>query len=193
MRCCFWKEDPAAAGDHMNKQILQVPRRHRLVETRDEGWWIIESWLGIAGCLIKFKCHENAGSAICEDKLICGLANKTIPANKLIFYVGISMFAQIRPSVQMTLFIKPFVKNKVSAKTKVSDISVGFWRTKNEHTSRTYHHSPPQPPPSNPPPFISSHKTTMSQAPHCTKWSTTRKKTFVVICVLLHSYHRWEK
>jgi hypothetical protein len=44
---------------------------------------------------MKFRYHENAGSAICKDKLICEdkvtcrLANKTIPANKLIFYVGI--------------------------------------------------------------------------------------------------------
>jgi hypothetical protein len=45
----------------------------------------------------EFRYHENSGSAICKDKLICEdkvtcrLANKTIPANKLIFYVGISL------------------------------------------------------------------------------------------------------
>jgi hypothetical protein len=48
-----------------------------------------------AGCFIKLACHKN------EDKLICRLANKTILANKLIFNVGISMFAWIRLSWQI--------------------------------------------------------------------------------------------
>jgi hypothetical protein len=51
----------------------------------------------MAGCFIKFACHEN------EDKLICGLAIKSILVSKLIFNAGISMFAQIRLSLQIAL------------------------------------------------------------------------------------------
>jgi hypothetical protein len=59
MCCCFWKKDPAPAGDHENKRIVEV------------WWWIIETWLGIVGYLIKFNCHKNVSSTICKAKVIC--------------------------------------------------------------------------------------------------------------------------
>jgi hypothetical protein len=55
---------------------------------------------------------------ICENKLICELANKTILANKLIFSRRNSILSQISLSSPIALFIVLFARNKVSAGLK---------------------------------------------------------------------------
>jgi hypothetical protein len=54
-------------------------------------------------------------------------ANKSILADKLIFYVGISSFAQISLSLQIALFILLFPRIKVICATEIKTLALLFY------------------------------------------------------------------